>query len=122
MAVRRVEDNKARRRLLIEGTRYEDAGDLLIELRGTEYAALGDPGRVQALEDPDLRRVRDALTDEPAKFPEIAERIADKGKAIAEGTLRRLLDRLCTLGWARREGAGGQRDPYRWISSTAPNP
>ncbi len=110
---------KARRILRIEGTRYEDAGDLLIELRDRAYVALGDVDLVTAEEDPELAQVRQALTEHSDTVAEIARRL---DPPIPEATLRRHLDALVSLSIAKKTGKGGQRDPYRYSSSTAPDP
>lgn len=121
-SLRRVPDHRTRRCLRIEGTRYEDTEDLLIDLQDREYVVLGDPRNVEAQEDPELMHVRGALTAEPATVNDLAMRLDSGGEPATETTLRRHLDKLVALGMARREGRGGQRDPLRYRSSTAPNP
>jgi len=110
-----VDGQETQRRLTIQGTRYQNAPDLLIELQDSEYVAMGEPGVGKFLQDAQLRRVNSVLLESPTGLvAEIAERAG-----FPPTTVRRRLDQLVALGRARREGAGGQVDPYRYFS-TAP--
>ncbi len=116
-SLHRVDGHKSRRTLRMEGTRYDDADDLTIELRDNEYKAIGDARVVEAKEDPQLSPVLDILTDEPAEVAEILAKLnegKDEADQAKDTALRHRLDKLAKLGLSERSGRGGQKDPYKY--------
>lgn len=104
-----------RRRLVVDGTRYERPDDLVIELRDGEYrissqhfAFVSDdslPNRAGS--------VLETLTDEPATLAVIQARLAAAQQEIPESTLYDYLVDLVARGLAIRAG-GRKGDPARW--------
>ena len=112
-----VSGQVTRRLLSSDGTRYESAPELLVELREDSYVALGEPGSAPPTEGAERLRVRKALRESTTGVVrDIVER-----SGLPESTVRRWLDEFTKRGEVRREGRGGQRDPYRYFS-TAPEP
>ena len=105
-----VDGHETQRRLTIPGTRYESAPDLVIELRDTEYAALGEPGVGKFIENAQMRHVHSVVLETPSGL------VSDIAKRAGFGytTTKRSLDELVALGKALCVGAGGQQDPYRY--------
>jgi AAA domain-containing protein len=109
-----VPGQPTQRRLSVQGTRYENASDHL-ELRGSEYVVVGEPREGSFIDNARLARVRAALSKTPSGLvQEIVKRAG-----FPYTSVRRYLDTLAGRGEARREGNGGQSDPYRYFS-TAP--
>jgi hypothetical protein len=110
ISLRRVKEHTFRRVLRIEGSRYASAEDVVIELQPDgQYVCLGDPKKVRAEEDPDLRKVVGVLGDTGLTAREIEEQVG-----LGSSQVRRLLDKAVGLDWARRDGRGGPKDPYKW--------
>jgi hypothetical protein len=126
ISLRRVKEHTFRRVLRIEGSRYESAEDVVIELQqDRQYVRLGDPKKVRAEEDPNLQNVLKVLGPEPRTAAEITKAVSAFymiDEAPGESAIRRRLDKAVELKWARREGRGGSKDPYKWSrGSLAPS-
>ena len=107
--------HRNRRRLTIDGTRYERPEDLVIELRDGEYrissrhfAFVRDdslPNRAAS--------VLEILTSESATLTAIQTRLTATQQEIPESTLYAYLSELVEQGLAIRTG-GGKGDPATW--------
>jgi hypothetical protein len=64
--------------------------------------------------------VHSALRNEPARVSEIEIRLEEQGAEVPHATLYNYLDNLVTVGLARKEGSGGQRDPSRYAHVDPP--
>lgn len=125
-SLQRVDGHKRRRVLRMEGTRFENVEDVVIELQlDGRYTRLGAADTVRAEEDPDLAKLKAILTSEPATVADITEKVTlsyDVGDAPVRTTVGRRLDRMVDLGWVSREGVGGPSNPHRYALCACADP
>lgn len=114
-SLHRDQDDRRRRILRIEGSRLEEADDVVIALaeNGT-YELVGEFRLVRILEDEEVQHVRAVLDDDPVTVTEIGVQMEETGSAMPETTLRRQLGKLVSAGVACQVGKGGRNDPYRF--------
>jgi hypothetical protein len=115
-SLRRRDESKMQRVVRMEGTRFDQPDDLVIELDGDTYRAIGDLRTVSVLDDGELMRVLEFLGPDAAKVSDIQKAMDAAGDAPPHGSLYRLLDKLVACKLAVRDGAGGRSDPYRYAT------
>jgi hypothetical protein len=117
-SLQRLEHRQHQRVLRMEGTRFDQVEDLIIQIDGDAYRVIGDRQTAAVLDNDEIMRVEEVLTDRPATVTEIKQALESTfpdQPRIPPSTLRRHLDdQLVAVGRAVPHGKGGHRDPYRY--------
>ena len=102
----------------MEGTRFDQVEDLIIQIDEEAYRVIGDRQTAAVLDNDEIMRVEEVLTDQPATVTQIGHALESTFRdqpRIPPSTLRRHLDdKLVAVGRAVPHGKGGHRDPYRY--------
>ena len=112
LSLRRPEGNQPRNVRLIQSvSRFDDPGDLLIELTDHGYRSLGTPGesaKAQASEN-----VLSAIPKSKKKAVTIEDLVEITGESRAH--LQKILDDLLEAGRILRSGTGRKGSPFRYF-------
>ena len=123
-SLQRLDHRQDQQVLRMEGTRFDQVDDLIIQIDGGAYRVIGDRQTAAVLDNDEIMRVEEVLTDQPATVTEIGQALESTFRdqpRIPPSTLRRHLDdKLVAVGRAVPHGKGGHRDPYRYSKAGEP--
>ena len=122
-SIRRDETHRDRRLIRMEGTRHDDAEEVVVELADDSYKLIGEVRTTRLLEDEDIIHLLAVMDTAAIPARGVEERITAAGHELTRGQVNRLLEKALRAGLVERSGAGGQKDPYRYsklVRSSAP--
>ncbi len=108
-SLQRLGHRQDQRVLRMEGTRFDQVEDLIIQIDGAAYRVIGDRQTAAVLDNDEIMRVEEVLTNQPATVTEIGQALESTFRdqpRIPPSTLRRHLEELVAVGRAVPHGKG----------------